>query len=542
VIFLDDYHVRLGNSLRVRQDLAKWVGQLAPRDMVAIMYPLLPPAAVTFSRNHDGTAGELMAFQGRKYDYAPKNAIEAQYQMMTPDVQEAIRNEATMSALENLCVYLGTLRDGRKTILFVSEGMSSRLPAGIRARGTVVPMQTTGTQNLAATSDLYTSLRDVFVQANRSNTAIYTLDPRGLAPSEFNIDENVDPNNDRDILAEASDTLRSIAGETDGRAMVGRNNPFDGLQQMRRDLSAYYLLSYTSSLAPRDGKFHAIDVRVKRRNVELRARKGYWAFSLEDIERASAPPKPPPPRDVVEALENLAATVEPAARRPVVLYLGATRGTGDNARVTFAWESTQGTGTPADQAPERVNVVIHSIYGNELFKGPVPKGEAMGQPGGAITFDAPAGAVRVQTVVENARGSRLDSDTVTIDVPDFKTGDLATSTPLIFRGRTARDLQQLRTAAAPVPTAARAFARAERILVRFDAFGPPGTPLTVTVKILNNLGNSLADLPPPVKTPAGPYESEFGLGAFPPNDYLFEITVSGGGKTARTLLPIRVTG
>ena len=416
-----------------------------------------------------------MAFQGRKYDYTPRNAIEAQFQMMTPDIQEAIRNEATMSALENLCVYLGTLRDGRKTILLVSEGMSSRLPSGIRARGTVVPMQTTGTSALAATSDLYTSLRDVFVQANRSNTSIYTLDPRGLAPSEFDISENVDPNADRDILAEATDTLRSIAGETDGRALVGRNNPMTDLQQMRRDMSAYYLLSYTSSVAARDGRFHPFDVKVKRRNVEIRARKGYWAYTAADLERASAPAKPPPPRDVIEALENLAATVEPATRRPVVLYTGATRGTGDNAKVTFAWESTLPTGTPVDQLADHVNVVIHSIYGNELFKGPVPKGDAIGQPGGAITFDAPVGAVRVQTVVENARGSRLDSDTLTFDVPDFKSGDLAVSTPIVFRGRTARDLQQVRTMAAPIPTAARALARAERLLVRFDVFGPPGT-------------------------------------------------------------------
>ena len=68
------------------------------------------------------------------------------------------------------------------------------------------------------------------------------------------------------------------ADQTDGRAIVGRNDPIPELQRMVRDASAYYLLGYTSTVAARDGKFHEIQVRVKRPNVEVRARKGYWAY------------------------------------------------------------------------------------------------------------------------------------------------------------------------------------------------------------------------------------------------------------------------
>ena len=545
VIFLDDYHVRRGNAMRVRQDLARFVSnQMSPRDLVAIMYPLLPPTAITFSRNHDGTAVEIMAFEGRKYDYTPRNQIEARYQMMIPEAQEAIRNETTLSALENLCVFLGSLRDGRKTILFVSEGLSSTIPTGARTTGSIVstPVPTTPQQNMSAMSDLFTQMQDVFIQAARANTAIYTLDPRGLAGSEFGVEDRVDQAADRAALNESMDSLRSLAGETDGRAIVGRNNPEPELQKMRRDLSAYYLLSYTSSVAPRDGKFHQIDVRLKnRRGLEVRARKGYWAYSAADYERATAPPKPLPPRDVSDALETLAALTEPSARRPVSLYLGAVRGVKDNALVTFAWESTASIGTPADEVADRVNVVVHSIYGDVLFKGPVPRAEGGSPPGGRITFEAPVGAVRVQTVAENARGSRLDSDTVTLDVPDFKGGELAISTPMLFRGRTVRDLQQLRALAAPRPTAVRAFSRTERLLLRFDVYGPAGSPPAVTMRVLNNAGNQLAALPAPTKTDTG-YESEFGLNAFPPGEYLVEISLKAGEKSMRYLLGLRVTG
>jgi VWFA-related protein len=544
VIFLDDYHVRKGNSLRIRQELASWVSRLAPRDLVAIMYPLLPAAAITFSRNHDGTAVELMAFEGRKYDYTPKNPLEARFQMMSPEYQELMRNEATFSALESVCAYLGSLRDGRKTVLLVSEGMSSSVPAGVRTRGAITSQPTTTGMNntLAATADLFSQMRDLFVEAARANTAIYTLDPRGLAPSEFGIDDNVDSNADRNILNESMDTLRSIAGETDGRAIVGRNNPIPELERMRRDNSQYYLMSYTSSIAPRDGKFHPIDVRLKtRKGLEIRARKGYWAYSAADIERASAPPKPLPPRDVSDALEDLAVVTTSGARKPAAHFLSAVRGGAQDAIVTYVWESTAPMSTPAADIPDRVTIIAHSIQGDVLFKGPVPKTDGLLPAGGRVSFDAPAGSVRVQTVTENARGSRLDSDTVVLDIPAFKSEDLTVSTPVVFRGRTVRDLQLVRANPSPVPAATRAFSRSERLLLRFEIYGPSDPAPTVTMRLLNNQGNSMAAFPAPVRTPAGAYESEFGLSAFPPGEYLIEISLSAGSKTARKLLGIRVT-
>ena len=111
----------------------------------------------------------------------------------------------------------------------------------------------------------------VFRSAVKNNVAIYTLDPRGLALSEFDMGENVSQADDMRIKRESEDLLHVIADATDGRAIVNRNDPVAALRQMVRDSSAYYLLSYTSSLAPRDGKFHEIQVRVKRRDLEVRA-------------------------------------------------------------------------------------------------------------------------------------------------------------------------------------------------------------------------------------------------------------------------------
>ena len=264
VIMLDDYHVRRGNGMRIREQLASWVSSLSSRDLVAILYPLTPLNATTFSRNHDGTAGAIRNFDGRKYDYTPRNAYEERYQMQPPQTQEQMRNDLVIAALQGACTYLGTLREGRKTLLYVSEGMSGTLPAGVNTTGSLFPRTattaTSQTQQFFNSTDLLSRLRDVFNAAARANAAIYTLDPRGLTTEEFDIADKVDSATNRQILNESSDLLRVLADQTDGRAIVGRNDPLPELRKMVRDVSSYYLLGYTSSVAARDGKFHEIKV------------------------------------------------------------------------------------------------------------------------------------------------------------------------------------------------------------------------------------------------------------------------------------------
>jgi len=125
-IFLDDYHVRRTNSLRAREQLSRFVSQLSPRDLVAVSYPLTPAGALTFSRNHDGTAAAIANFEGRKYDYTPRNPFEERYQLQPPELLERMRNELTISGLESLCTFMGSMREGRKTILLVSSPIVSR--------------------------------------------------------------------------------------------------------------------------------------------------------------------------------------------------------------------------------------------------------------------------------------------------------------------------------------------------------------------------------------------------------------------------------
>ena len=122
--------------------------------------------------------------------------------------------------------------------------------------------------------DIQSEMQEVFNAANRSNTAFYTVDPRGLATGEFDINENVGMTRSNNSLRQTQDTLRVLDDETDGRAIVNSNDLARAMKQIVADSSAYYLLGYNSTQAPQDGKFHEIKVRVKRSGTDVRARKG----------------------------------------------------------------------------------------------------------------------------------------------------------------------------------------------------------------------------------------------------------------------------
>ena len=115
--------------MAVRKPLIDFIqNQLAPADMVAIMYPLTPVNDIHFTRNRSPLIGAIEHFEGRKFDYQPRNVFEEQYAYYPAATVEKIRNQVTMGALKAAAVRMGGLREGRKSIIFVSEGFTTTLP------------------------------------------------------------------------------------------------------------------------------------------------------------------------------------------------------------------------------------------------------------------------------------------------------------------------------------------------------------------------------------------------------------------------------
>jgi hypothetical protein len=238
----------------------------------------------------------------------------------------------------------------------------------------------------------------------------------------------------------------------------------------------------------------------------------------------------------------MATIVEPGSRRTLNLWVGARRGPSEKALVTLVWEGGA-TPTVDGDAIERVTVTAHAISGEPLLSNAaVARDVARPRPGGVVTFEAPAGAVQIRATAENGRGHRLDTEELSYDVPDFTTPGPTLSAPMLYRARTAREIQDVRAAPDAPPTTSRQFSRTERLLLRFDAYGPAGTRPTVALRLLNRMGEGIADLPAPAAVRQHGFESEIGLGGLPPGDYLIEIAATSNTDTVKKLLAIRITG
>jgi VWFA-related protein len=550
-IFLDDYHVRRESSLRAREELARFVEtELGPSDLVGVMYPIEPAASVQFTRNHGLVTSGLRRFTGRKYDYTPRNQFEENASRYPTETVEQIRNDVSLSALNALISRLGSLKEGRKALILVSEGYTHLVPPQLRSRIAGLPdpgnpalgdpMAGVGSlteERMASSADLtmQLDLRRVYAAANRNNVAIYTVDPRGLASGEFGIDQNIAGETDRSFLNATMDTLRTLASETDGRAIVNRNDLTLAMKQIVRDSSAYYLLGYNSTTGASDGKFHEIRVRISRPGVQVRARNGYWALEPQEAERALAPPKPGPPPAVSTAL---AAISRPERGRFVRTWIGAERGENGNTRMTFLWEplpATPGLREGAAEVPATVSLVAAGSNGTAFFRGRVPASVSR------VTFEAQPGALQLRVSVEDRDADVLDTETQTLVVPDLTSPGTALGTPAVFRARTVRELQQLKADPAAVPTAAREFGRTERLLVRVSAYGPGGSVPTVTARLLNRAGEPMTDLAV-VSGPDTPSSIEVPLVGLAAGEYLVEITAAGDTGTVSELVGLRVAG
>jgi VWFA-related protein len=557
VFFLDDYHVRKDSSMAVRKPIVEFIAnQLGPSDLIGVMYPLTPIDAVVLTRNHQSVINTVEKFIGRKHDYEPMNDLERGYvYKLTPDVIEMLRRQVSLTAIRGISTKMGSLREGRKSLILVSEGYSALLPPQMRSdmpggfgnpgRATRDPFA--GDNNpledrarFTAELDLQRELQDVFDTANRNNTSIYAVDPRGLAVGDFDITANISMQTSQQSLNSALDTLRSLAENTDGRAIINRNDLAAGMKQIIRDSSAYYLIGYSSTQAPTDGKFHEIKVRVKRPGVQVRARRGYWAYTMDDVRRATGVDKPAgPPAAVTKAL---AAITPMTNRRYIRTWVGLGPGADGKTKVTFLWEPLPpAAGTRRDE-PRRVTLLATTASGEIVYRGRAPAELAPVGSGASVSFDAKPGKLEVRLTIEGDGTGTLDSEDRDIAVPDLSAPEVMIGTPRVWFARNAREFTTLAAGESSPPTASRDFRRTDRLLVRFDTFAPGGIAPAVTARLLNQQGTKMIDVAVTAPSAAGqPYVFDLPLASFAAGQYLLEITATAEGqKPATELVAFRI--
>ena len=117
--------------------------------------------------------------------------------------------------------------------------------------------------NQFAEADLARELAELTRAANRANATIYTIDPRGLVGGP-DLDEQIDPVEYQNYVRISQDSLRVLAEETGGIAVVNQNDFDKALKRIDNETSDYYVLGYYSTNPDPLKRTRRIDVKVNR--------------------------------------------------------------------------------------------------------------------------------------------------------------------------------------------------------------------------------------------------------------------------------------
>lgn len=463
-IVLDDLHTRFTNTIRVKQALRTFIEErFGSNDLAAVVYtsgrvsagqeftnnPRLLLAAIDkFSgRNLRSEALEINdalnrrlpdGFETTATGSGARNPSDLSGIPTDPlEFERAQNARNTLSALRQLAEYMEGIRGRRKSILFVSEGISYDVhDVFANTSANVVQQQTS----------------DAVAAATRGNVAIYAIDPRGLTGFEETIEADSTPVDItpsqfsvtgalQSALRLSQDSLRLLADETGGFASLNRNDLSDTFTRIVRENSTYYVLGYYPNNERRDGRFRRLEVRVTRPGLQVRARRGYVA------PRGRAP-EPEPAVTADDGVVVSAAAVDalnspvPLAGIPLSFFAAAYKGTAPDASVALALEmGIEGMSFEERDGTfnNRIEVLFSAVdedgtvrpgSRHTLTLGLKPETLAIARQRGMRVISEmtlPPGRHQLRAAVADQGGTRSGSVLYDIEIPDFAARGLTMS-------------------------------------------------------------------------------------------------------------------
>jgi VWFA-related protein len=295
LFFVDDLHMDFHDTGRIR-DLFKKIQKdlLHDGDMWGMVSsgPSSIAIDMTYDRNRFEEAIKKIAGNGLK----PSDIIQGPSGAEGPS-EVRYRAHVAFSTVNDVLQELEKVHNRRKAIVYVSDGydfnpfQESRLgftdpnspfqqnemaKANRQSSGSDTdPFTNQQKQNEEfADADLARELGELTRAANRANTTFYTIDPRGLVGGA-DISENLDPTQWNDYLRKSQDSLRVLADETGGLAVVNQNDFDKALKRIDAETSDYYVLGYYSKNPDPTKRRRQVEVRVTRPKLQVWARKEY---------------------------------------------------------------------------------------------------------------------------------------------------------------------------------------------------------------------------------------------------------------------------
>ncbi|HEX9959702.1 MAG TPA: VWA domain-containing protein, partial [Pyrinomonadaceae bacterium] len=316
-LVVDDLTLSFASTAYVRQALKKFVDeQMQDGDLVAIIRTSAGAGAlqqftgdkrmlyaaierVRWSFLGKGNVGAFAPVQSKPNDLP--GASETPDQQITGVNQETEYNNfresvfarGTLGALDYIVRGMQNL-PGRKSVMLFSDGFK---------------LFTRGSDGFIEPAAILESLRRLTDRANRASVVIYTMDARGLQPLGLTAEDNVTPDQFEQALSDrrnefidTQEGLTYLARQTGGFAIVNSNDLSGGIRRVLNDQS-YYLVGYqpdAETFDPKTRRFNKLVVRLKRPDLRVRYRSGF--FGITDETAATLSSKQKPAQQIADAL------------------------------------------------------------------------------------------------------------------------------------------------------------------------------------------------------------------------------------------------
>ncbi len=295
LIFVDDLHLDFPNTGRIKDLFKKISNELVHEgDMFGIVStgPSSLAIDLTYDRKRLTEAIDKISGAGLK----PNEILEAPVGAEGPS-EVRYRAHVAFDTAYNIMKTLEAVHNRRKAFVYVSNGYDFDPFAETRkkqAEDTWKDMNPNagnrddGSNNSDATdtnpflqkgnefsfADLANELSELTREANRANTTIYTIDPRGLVGMP-DLDQKVDMMDFQNYIRTSQDSLRVLAEQTGGFATINQNDFMKALKRIDAETSDYYVLGYYSSNPDPTQRKRKVEIKVNRPNADLRYRTEY---------------------------------------------------------------------------------------------------------------------------------------------------------------------------------------------------------------------------------------------------------------------------
>jgi len=311
LFFVDDLHLQFQNTGRVRE-LFKKIGKnlIHEGDLFGIVSS--GPSSISIDMTYDRrrldeainkmTGGGLKPSEIINTGTGSEGPTELRYQahVAFSTMQEALENLEKVHNRRKALVWVSEgydfnpfqdsrlgLRDPSSPFLQNQSNVMANNPDNGDGSTSGQPDSMVRQQQQSETfsdAELAFELGEITRSANRANTTIYTIDPRGLVAGA-DIDEQVDPMEWGNYVRKSQDSLRVLAEETGGVAVVNMNDFDKALKNIDAASSDYYVLGYYSSNPDVNKRRRQLEVKVTRKDLNVFSRKEY-------VLRAPKPPAP----------------------------------------------------------------------------------------------------------------------------------------------------------------------------------------------------------------------------------------------------------